>query len=277
MELDTGTNQLIPLPEFPQRYASGSSMRGGVGFRRFGIVEDDLRVDFAAINRAALATRLLDICAVDRDRVLPENFFRELSVGKRIECLLVLALGGADDTLRFPFKCSGCGEDLELELTLDEIAAFQNEADQVEVVSVDLSDRRLEFHKLSGRDQEAIGESAFSDEFEAATVFIGRLAVDADAVKPLAARDIEVIEAAMEEADPLVNFNCRIDCGECGQSNDHEIDLFETALDMLRRAQLRLVLSVHRIASKYHWSEREIFAVPEWRRQQYLELIGAKA
>jgi len=268
---------LIPLPEFPQRYASGSSVRGGVNFRRFGIVEDDLRVDFASINRAALATRLLDICAVDRDRVLPENFFCELSVGKRIECLLVLALGGTDDTLRFPFKCSGCGEDLELELTLDEIAAFQNEADQVELVSVDLSGRQLEFHKLSGRDQESIGEAAFSDEFEAATEIIGRLAVDADAVERLAARDIEVIEAAMEEADPLVNFNCRIDCGECGQSTDHEIDLFETALDMLRRTQLRLLLSVHRIASKYHWSEQEIFAVPEWRRQQYLELIGAKS
>jgi hypothetical protein len=277
MELDTGTNQLIPLPEFPQRYASGSSMRGGVGFRRFGIVEDDLRVDFASINRAALATRILDICAVDRNRVLPENFFRELSVGKRIECLLVLALGGADDSLRFPFKCSGCGEDIELEVTLDEIAAFQNEADQVELVSVDLSGRRLEFHKLSGRDQESIGKAAFSDELEAATEIIGRLAVDADAVERLAARDIEVIESAMEEADPLVNFNCRIDCGECGESNDHQIDLFETALDLLRRAQLRLVLSVHRIASKYHWSEQEICAVPEWRRQQYLELIGAKS
>ena len=252
-------------------------MRRGVGFRRFGIIEDDLRVDFAATSRAALATRLLDICAVDRDRVLPENFFRELSVGKRIEFLLVLALGGTDDALRFPFKCSGCGEYLEFELTLDEIAAFQNEADQVEVVSVDLSGRRLEFHKLSGRDQESIGESAFSDEFEAATEIIGRLAVDADAVERIAARDIEVIEEAMEAADPLVSFNCRVDCGECDQQNDHELDLFETALDMLRRHQRRLVLSVHRLASKYHWSEQEIFAVPEWRRQQYLKLIGAKS
>jgi len=252
-------------------------MRGGVGFRRFGIVQDDLRVDFAAINRAALATRLLEICAVDRDRVLPENFFRALSVGKRIECLLVLALGGIGDNLRFPFKCAGCGETLELELTLNEIAALQNEADQVEVVRVDVGGRRLEFQKLSGRDHESFGESAFGDEFEAATEIIGRLAVDADAVERIAPGDVDVIEAAMEEADPLVNFNCRIDCGECGEENDHDIDLFETSLDMLRRAQLRLVLSVHRIASKYHWSEQEIFAVPEWRRQQYLELIGAKS
>jgi hypothetical protein len=252
-------------------------MRGGVGFRRFGIVEDDLRVDFAAVNRAALATQLLEICAVDRDRVLSENFFRKLSVGKRIECLLVLALGGSGDNLRFPCKCSGCGEDLELELTLNEIAAFQSEADQVEVVSVDLGGRRFEFQKLSGRDHESIGESAFSDDFEAATDIIARLAVDADAAERIAPRDVEVIEAAMEEADPLVNFTCRIDCGECGEGNDHDLDLFETALDMLRRAQLRLVLSVHRLASKYHWSEQEIFAVSEWRRQQYLELIGAKS
>lgn len=276
MELDSGTNQLIPLPEFPLRYASGSSMRRGVGFRRFGIIEDDLRVDFAATNRAALATRLLNVCTVDPDRVLPEDFFRELSVGKRIECLLVLALGGADDALRFPFKCFGCGEELELEFTLAEIAALQSEADATEIVGVGVAGRRMEFRKLSGHDQEMLAGAAFSDEYEAATEIIGKLAVDPDALERLAARDVESIEEAMEAADPLVSFNCRVDCGECRQQNDHELDLFETALDMLRRTQRRLVLSVHRLASTYHWSEREIFAVPEWRRQQYLELIGAK-
>lgn len=276
MELDSGTNQLIPLPEFPLRYASGSSMRRGVGFRRFGIIEDDLRADFAATNRAALATRLLNVCAVDPDRVLPEDFFRELSVGKRIECLLVLALGGADDALRFPFKCFGCGEELELELTLAEIAALQSEADATVIVGVDVAGRRMKFRKLSGHDQEMLAGAVFSDEYEAATEIIGKLAVDPDALERLAARDVESIEEAMEAADPLVSFDCRVDCGECGQQNDHELDLFETALDMLRRTQRRLVLSVHRLASTYHWSEREIFAVPEWRRQQYLELIGAK-
>ena len=276
MELDSGTNQLIPLPEFPLRYASESSRRRGVGFRRFGIIEDDLRVDFAATNRAALATGLLNVCKVDPDRVLPEDFFRKLSVGKRIECLLVLALGGADDALRFPFKCFGCGEELELELTLAEIAALQSESDATEIIGVDVAGRWMKFRKLSGHDQEMLTRAAFSDEYEAATEIIGKLAVDPDALERLAARDIESIEEAMEAADPLVSFNCRVDCGECGQQNDHELDLFETALDILRRTQRRLVLSVHRLASTYHWNEREIFAVPEWRRQQYLELIGAK-
>jgi hypothetical protein len=67
-----------------------------------------------------------------------------------------------------------------------------------------------------------------------------------------------------------------VECDICGRPNDHEIDLFETALEMLARAQRSLIVSAHRLASHYHWSEREIFAVPEWRRRQYLELIGAK-
>src|SRR5688572_15665252 len=103
----SGTSQLFPLPEFPLLYGSGSSTRREVFFRRFGIIEADLGHDFASPNRAALATRLLDACLIDPDLVLPQEFFRDLSVSKRIECLLVLALGG-DDALRFPFKCVGC-------------------------------------------------------------------------------------------------------------------------------------------------------------------------
>jgi hypothetical protein len=276
MELDSGTTTLIPLPEFPQRYGSGFSTRRTVGFRRFGIVEDDLRADFATPNRAALATRLLNACAVDPDRALPENFFRELSLGKRIECLLVLALGGADDTLRFPFKCVGCAEELEFEVTLAEIAALQSEADAVEIVGVQLGGQRIELQKFSGGDQETLSTVVFHDELEAAMEMISTLLVDPDAIEPLGSSDVEAIEEAMEVADPLVNFNCRVTCGECGRPNDDDIDLLETALGMLGRAQRRLILSIHRLALHYHWSEREILAVPAWRREQYLELIGAK-
>ena len=277
MELDPGTHQLIPLPEFPQRYASGFSTRRCVALRRFGIVEDDLRVDFGAPNRAALATHLLNACTVDPDGVLPENFFRELSVGKRIECLLVLALGGTDDALRFPFKCGACGEELEFELTLAELAEVQGEADRIEIVDVEVGGRKIRFEKLSGLDQEMLSGSVFRDELHAATEMISKRVVEPAAFGQLGSREIEVIEAAMDEVDPLVNFSCSIECGECGQPNGHEIDLFETALDMLSRAQRRLILSVHRLALHYHWSEREIFAVPEWRRRQYLDLIGAKS
>jgi hypothetical protein len=69
---------------------------------------------------------------VDLRGSLPAEFFEELSVGKRIECLLFLATGSASANLSFPFKCSGCGEELELELSLDEISSLQRAADATE-------------------------------------------------------------------------------------------------------------------------------------------------
>ena len=270
----SGTGVLIQLPGFPHRIGRDFSA-GGVGLRRFGIFEGDLGIDFASQNRAALVTRLLESCAVDTAGILPDNFFRELSIGKRIECLLVLAAGGPDMALGFPFKCVGCGEEIELELTLREISEMQGEADLIETVGVDIGGRRMEFRKPTGRDQEIWGKMIYKDERATAAGMIGTLAALLGSFEALQPDEIRTVEEALDEADPLVNLSCRVSCGECGELNEPEIDLMETALGMLNRAQHQLVVTVHRLASHYHWSEREIFAIPYWRQQQYLELTGA--
>jgi hypothetical protein len=275
MDSLSGTSTLIPLPGFPLHIGHGSLV-DKAGFRRFGVSERDLGVDFTSPDRAALVTRLLELCIVDPSRTLPEGFFCELSIGKRIECLLLLAAGGADTALGFPFKCSGCGEEIELEITLGEISALQREADSAEIISVDVGDRRLEFRKPTGRDQELWGEIPFSDERSLAAELISTLIVRREALESIDTGDFGIIEAAIQETDPLVDLSCSVGCGECDELNKYEIDLTETALGMLRRAQNRLVVMIHRIASHYHWSEKEIFDIPHWRREQYLELIGAK-
>lgn len=270
----SGTSVLIPLPGFPQGIGRDVSA-GGVGLRRFGIFEGDLGINFASANRAALVIRLLESCAVDPAGILPDGFFRELSIGKRIECLLVLAAGGPAMALGFPFKCAGCGEEIELELTLREISEMQGEADLIERVGVDIGGCQMEFRKPTGRDQEMWGKMIFSDERDVAAGMIGTLAALPGSFEALQPDELSAVEEALDEADPLVNFSCRVSCGECGELNEHEIDLMETALGMLNRAQNQLVVTVHQLASHYHWSEQEIFTVPDWRRQQYLELIGA--
>jgi hypothetical protein len=270
----SGTGVLIPLPGCPQDIGRDVSA-GGVGLRKFGIFAGDLGIDLASANRAALVTRLLESCAVDPAGILPDSFFRELSVGKRIECLLVLAAGGPGAALGFPFKCAGCGEEIELELTIREISEMQGEADLIEMVGVDIGGRRMEFRKPTGRDQEMWGKMIFSDERDRAAGMIGTLAALPGSFEALQPVELSAVEEGLDEADPLVNFSCRVSCGECGELNEHETDLTETALGMLNRAQKQLVITVHRLASHYHWSEQEIFAVPDWRRRQFLELIGA--
>ena len=74
-------------------------------------------------------------------------------------------------------------------------------------------------------------------------------------------------------SDPLVDFHLTLVCPGCGQRHDYRVDLEMTALEVLRRAQLRLVDTVHVLASSYHWTEREIIALPPSRRNTYLGLI----
>lgn len=269
---DSGTISLIPLPSFPPWLGSNFS-QVNAGFRRFGISESDLKIDFRTSNRAALITRLLESCTIDADKLLPASLFSELPIGNRIECLLLLAAGGSDAALDLVFKCKDCGEELELELTINELSELQRSADEVETVGVRVKGRRLEFRKPTGADQENWSQTVFQDERDAAKGMICSLAITSAAPKSIKPEFFDAIEDAFDEADPLVNFGCSVTCDECGKQNEFAVDLVETALDLLNRAQYRLMYSVHKLATHYHWSEAEIFAVPYWRRQEYLKMI----
>ena len=274
MTSDSRTPVLIPLPELPPHLGQDFSA-DRVGLRRFGIAESDLAIDFGAQNRAALVTQVLEQCTVAPEGRLPEGFYRELSAGKRLEYLLVLAAGGPERSLSLVYKCGGCGEELELELTLEELTELQREADMIETVGVELGGQRIEFRKPLGRDQEAWAGMVFRNEREAAAWMLYLLAVDPGMLSAIEHESLGAIEDALDEADPLIDFSCSVSCDECGEPNDYGVDLMETAIEMLSRAQRQLISAVHRLASHYHWSEKDIFAVPDWRRRQYLELIAA--
>lgn len=251
------------------------SIGGEVGLRRFGIVESDLAINFHAENSAALVTKLLEQCTVTSDAKLSTDFFRRLSIGKRLECLLTLAAGEKRMPFAFQFNCGGCNAELEIELTLDEIAAIQREADMIELVNVDVRGEPVAFRKPTGEDQQRWAATVLRDEKQATRAIVHSLAISSDRRIRLRAKDVDTIDEAMNDADPLVNFQCRVHCGECGEANEFFVDLCEVALDILARQQKQLIVFVHKLASHYHWSEREIFEIPHWRRIEYLNLIAA--
>jgi hypothetical protein len=246
-----------------------------IGMRRFGIVESDLAVDFSGDDSARLVTRILEQCALVPDGCLSPAFFRELSPGRRLECLVALAVNGEGATFHFPFRCTGCKQEVELEITLEEISEQQRKADRIEQVQVDIDGKILSFRKPCGGDQEAWGRMVFGDRTEALRAMLGALAVGQDPPADLGPEAIDLIDEAMDAADPLVNFFCRASCAECGATNEVFLDLGALALGMLRRRQQQLIGVVHQLATQYHWSEQQIFAIPHWRRREYLDLIAA--
>ncbi|MBV9959596.1 MAG: hypothetical protein JO360_14315, partial [Acidobacteria bacterium] len=234
--------------------------------------------NFNQAQRARLVTGLLEQCTVmggDKSVGPPREFLLDLTVGKRVECLLKLAAGRRAG-FEFKLTCAdeACARELELELTLDELAALQSEADAQERLTVELEEQAsLTLRRPSGRDQLAWLDTAYADEDEAAREMIRSLSFEREP-RELTREWIEVINRAMDDFDPLVNFNFSAECGECGHVSTLFLDLEELALRELRAAQANLLATVHRLATRYHWSEQEIFAVPHWRRAHYLALIA---
>lgn len=258
-------------------FAPTGAARAPLRFRPFGTDERDLAIDFDATPRPLLVTEILKLCDARRDEDDRDDFFRELTVGERTGALLSLADEGAGVYAALRCTAEGCGQELELEISLEELGELQRRHADAERTPVACGDATLHLRRPRGSDQLSWLGREFAAAREAEREMLVTLAAEGERAGELfdASGDelARAVGEAMEEFDPLVNFSLRVRCQFCGREAAHALDLEEYALSRLRRAQRLLLSSVHRLASRYHWDERQIFAVPHWRRAHYLSLI----
>lgn len=266
-----------PFPRLPEvvkaRYADSD-----LALRPFGLAESDLNVDFHG-PRPGLVTHLLECCTTDaQNQPVDQRLFWHLPVGKRIECLLTLLLSGAGSEIPVEFQCPNttCKERSEIEISLEEVAALQEEAYAMDRVEVPIDNEVLVMRRPTGSDQLVWLKTNYADRGAALRAMVRTLLLNGrEDVGGNTLRDewLDRIEDAMEEHDPLVNFKLSVKCPSCELDHLVTIDLEELSLRGLRQAQLTLLASVHRLAAHYRWSEQQVFAVPHWRRAHYLSLI----
>lgn len=273
--------RLWPFPAFPESVSATHAV-SDLSLRRFGLYESDLSVDFDRTPRPFLVTQLLECCTTSgRQETVDPNDLWQLPVGKRIECLFALHLLGAESETTLTFRCPNttCAEESEITLSLEEVAALQKDAYSSDRVDVPVGNEILFLRRPTGSDQLTWLNGTFADGAAARREMVRTLLLDkngdADARGNLPPDEwLDRVEEAMDEHDPLINFKVRVNCPACQSTNLVTIDLEELSLRGLRNAQRRLLASIHRLAAHYHWSEQQIFAVPTWRRAQYLSLIA---
>jgi hypothetical protein len=268
----------LPFPAISETAKLGLSATA-LTLRPFGLYENDLNVDFGNTPRPFLVTQILECCtrktSRDGSEEVPESFFWDLSVGKRIECLLKLSSPEERAKMAVAFACqnANCGQQLEVELSLDDIFTLQDEAYADENVSVEVGEQKVRLRRPTAADQLTWREAVFANEEAAARTMIGTLLLPGTVAEDVVAAQVPGIEQLLDDNDPLIDFKVEVRCPYCEMERVFEIDLEDLSLRRLRQAQLRLLRSVHTLARHYHWSEQEIFAVPSWRRAQYLALI----
>ncbi len=271
---------LIPFPQIPDGLMDKYHVPDLL-LRPFGTVEEDLEIDFDEKTRPSLVTQILVCCTADqKGGSLSQAFFWDLTIGKRIECLLTIATSGDVPSLLIPLRClrPSCQNEMEVEVLVEELSGLQRQRDALDLLSLRMGEERLVLKRPTGGDQLSWLQHSFTGEDDAVkeiirTLISGRDIDSSHGKGAISDEWVPILNQAMEEFDPLVNFRLSVHCPYCGKESRFEIDLEELSLGKLRKAQRDLFEVVHRLAFHYHWSERRILSISPWRRSHYLNLI----
>jgi hypothetical protein len=238
--------------------------------RSFGHSVVDLQVDYENENPGELATAVLNAYTVwpeggGNDPEQLNNF----SLGDRIAALTALAGTVSDDALTASIACASCGEQLEVMLPAADLIEWHLRS--AKPPRARCADREIDLRLPTARDLER-----WSGHAEHGSI-ARELALDTETLPdPFPPDWVEAVEQALAAADPLTDFHVVATCPECAHERRYEVDLQQLALKRLQAAQRGLLRTVHRLASTYHWTEREIMALPASRRVAYLAMIEGR-
>jgi hypothetical protein len=219
----------------------------------------------AGRSAAVLTSQMLEI-------ISPGDHPAELFARHDALIRLRIALLGAQ--LDAIVRCPGC--DTEFDLPLD-LSALLSTLPDATSVSVKADGFAAAVRPPAATDLEELADD-MSPENLATALFLRCVQSATFEGRPVEAsmlpRAIRTEAAAALSARGMESPSADLTCGECGHHWRSPIDIgavLSRDIDAWARCRLD---EVHRIASAYHWSERDILALSPARRQFYLDAIG---
>jgi hypothetical protein len=190
--------------------------------------------------------------------------------------LLVLRRFLLGDRVSCDFRCASCGERMEVEFS---IQAFLSDIEPKMPRGIRANDSRpgwylvdvaaqTSFRLIEVRDQESV-----LGQRDAARL-LTKLCIephDGDA-RGLARRLTRVVRA-MEAMAPAISRPVAGVCAACDAPVTMPLHVPRLVMDELRMAASGVHQQTHAIAEAYHWNEASILAMPQARRQAYVEMI----
>jgi hypothetical protein len=200
---------------------------------------------------------------------VPEARLLGFPLGARDRLLMRVraALFGEELTARQ--ACSACAEEFELSFTAAQLGfspAGEGEEDFPEPPKgvLMLGRRRHEVRALTSADMLA------AEEADGADAARGALVARAVPGAPAGALDTARVAEALEALDPLADISLDAACPSCGAANELPFDAAAFVWRELAARAPRILRDVADLARTFHWSERDILAMPASRRAFYL-------
>jgi hypothetical protein len=199
--------------------------------------------------------------------VAPDVLLDE-TVGRRDAALVHGRMGTFGSEAECFVECPRCGEPLELTVDLARLVeGIGTPPDAGGPHRVDGAGGTVTFRLPTTGDLAAVRDDA-----DPRAALLDRCVL---AVEPGPdALDVEALDAAMAELDPLADVELALTCAPCGHAWTARFDIASHLWGEVEAEAQRLIAEVDALARAYGWSEGEILALSARRRQSYLERLG---
>lgn len=215
--------------------------------------------------------------AAAADPVSEATAVASLPLGRRDGRLLHLRAELTSRPLDATAACPACGERVEFDADADALAAMADGAAAAAAASLEVDGFRVTWRSPDSGDLIAASVAGSADDAEG--VLLGRCVSsasgpdgDVDAAElPRTVRD--AVSRAMAEADPLAEVVISLTCPACSTTFDADLDIAGFVWTELRARARRVLHEVAVLARAFGWTEAQVLALPERRRQAYLDLV----
>jgi hypothetical protein len=193
----------------------------------------------------------------------------QLSLGQRNRALIDLREALFGPQLESVAACPQCGEQLSLEFATSDL--LPTTAPPPETLLLESETGAITFRVPNTLD--LIAAAQMHDVAAARAVLLRRCVNQP--IDPLPDRTIEAITQAMAQADPQADVQLALTCPACTHTWQVAFDIAAYLWTEINVWANRLLVEVHQLASAYGWREADILAMSAYRRERYLEMIGA--
>lgn len=238
---------------------------------------DMLKVWEHGLNQPLLQRALILLVAACPE--LEPDAAAELSIGQRDERLLQLRERLFGSKLVNTAVCSECSERVEWENRVADIRipSLQDESMASEF-EFKTDNYHLHFRLPNSLDLADVIHN--EDKSEAIKGLLIRCILKAEcagedqAVDQLPDHIIQSLNQRIEALDPQARILIHLCCPACSHSWDAQFDIASFLWTELNDWAERMLLTVHKLAVGYGWSERKILNLSQIRRQLYLGMLG---
>lgn len=220
---------------------------------------DILEVAEAGADRGP-ATQALEILR----RAAPEIDAHQLALGRRDALLLDLRTRLVGPKLDLVSSCPDCGERLELSVGAEELGLVPAAANPPST-KLTVDGREIVVSPITA--------GSLADAERLADVDLARRHLLATAAPEATEEVLAEVEDLVDRLDPGAETIIDWTCPVCAATWSETLDAAAILQNDMQVKARGILLEVAALARIYHWSERDILAMPERRRRFYLEAL----